>query len=168
MANIFHTDLHTIRTMKQIHNHYMRLHYNFSLCTHIERFCVIKGDSGGSFEFLKTWISQLLITGKLQLTDVILPSHCLWQRVGNSSLCYSLFQQCSFFFICFFQAFREEIAPINLKVKAVNDLSSQLSPLDLHPSLKMSRQLDDLNMRWKLLQVSAYPFHDEACNLGSL
>ncbi|KAI5132114.1 Arylacetamide Deacetylase [Manis pentadactyla] len=43
------------------------------------------------------------------------------------------------------QAFREEIAPINLKVKTVNDLSSQLSPLDLHPSLKMSRQLDDLN-----------------------
>ncbi|XP_006024299.1 utrophin isoform X2 [Alligator sinensis] len=51
-------------------------------------------------------------------------------------------------------AFREEIAPINLKVKTVNDLSNQLSPLDLHPSLKMSRQLDDLNMRWKLLQVS--------------
>uniref|UniRef100_A0A8D0GLV1 Utrophin n=1 Tax=Sphenodon punctatus TaxID=8508 RepID=A0A8D0GLV1_SPHPU len=51
-------------------------------------------------------------------------------------------------------AFREEIAPINSKVKTVNDLSSQLSPLDLHPSLKMSRQLDDLNMRWKLLQVS--------------
>ncbi|XP_036078207.1 utrophin isoform X2 [Rousettus aegyptiacus] len=51
-------------------------------------------------------------------------------------------------------AFREEIAPINLKVKTVNDLSSQLSPLDLHPSVKMSRQLDDLNMRWKLLQVS--------------
>ncbi|XP_050017567.1 utrophin isoform X2 [Alexandromys fortis] len=51
-------------------------------------------------------------------------------------------------------AFREEIAPINLKVKTMNDLSSQLSPLDLHPSLKMSRQLDDLNMRWKLLQVS--------------
>ncbi|XP_045400476.1 utrophin isoform X3 [Lemur catta] len=51
-------------------------------------------------------------------------------------------------------AFREEIAPIHLKVKTVNDLSSQLSPLDLHPSVKMSRQLDDLNMRWKLLQVS--------------
>ncbi|XP_039238545.1 utrophin isoform X2 [Pipra filicauda] len=51
-------------------------------------------------------------------------------------------------------AFRDEIAPINLKVKTVNDLSSQLSPLDLYPSLKMSRQLDDLNMRWKLLQVS--------------
>ncbi|XP_061327414.1 utrophin isoform X1 [Pezoporus flaviventris] len=51
-------------------------------------------------------------------------------------------------------AFREEIAPISLKVKTVNDLSSQLSPLDLYPSLKMSRQLDDLNMRWKLLQVS--------------
>ncbi|XP_039562790.1 utrophin [Passer montanus] len=50
-------------------------------------------------------------------------------------------------------AFREEIAPISLKVKTVNDLSSQLSPLDLYPSLKMSRQLDDLNMRWKLLQL---------------
>ncbi|XP_077206954.1 utrophin isoform X2 [Paroedura picta] len=51
-------------------------------------------------------------------------------------------------------AFREEIIPISLKVKAVNDLSSQLSAFDLHPSLKISRQLDDLNMRWKLLQVS--------------
>ncbi|XP_061480028.1 utrophin isoform X2 [Rhineura floridana] len=51
-------------------------------------------------------------------------------------------------------AFREEIAPINLKVKAINDLSSQLSPLDLHPSVKISRQLDDLNVRWKLLQIS--------------
>uniref|UniRef100_A0A8D2JIH5 Utrophin n=1 Tax=Varanus komodoensis TaxID=61221 RepID=A0A8D2JIH5_VARKO len=55
-------------------------------------------------------------------------------------------------------AFRDEIAPINLKVRAVNDLSSQLSPLDLHPSLKISRQLDDLNMRWKLLQVSCALF----------
>lgn len=55
-----------------------------------------------------------------------------------------------------FQAFREEIVPINLKVKAINDLSSQLSPVDLHPSLKMTRQLDDLNMRWKLLQVSRF------------
>ncbi|XP_029449885.1 utrophin isoform X1 [Rhinatrema bivittatum] len=51
-------------------------------------------------------------------------------------------------------AFKEEIAPINLKVKAVNDLSNQLSPLDVHLSLKMSHQLDDLNMRWKLLQVA--------------
>uniref|UniRef100_A0A670YZV5 Utrophin n=1 Tax=Pseudonaja textilis TaxID=8673 RepID=A0A670YZV5_PSETE len=50
-------------------------------------------------------------------------------------------------------AFREEISPISLKIKCINDLSSQLSPLDLHPSLKVSRQLDDLNMRWKLLQV---------------
>ncbi|XP_063165126.1 utrophin isoform X1 [Candoia aspera] len=51
-------------------------------------------------------------------------------------------------------AFREEISPISLKIKCINDLSSQLSPLDLHPSLKVSRQLDDLNMRWKLLQIS--------------
>ncbi|XP_060548244.1 utrophin isoform X1 [Pantherophis guttatus] len=51
-------------------------------------------------------------------------------------------------------AFREEISPISLKIKSINDLSSQLSPLDFHPSLKVSRQLDDLNMRWKLLQIS--------------
>ncbi|KAM3851338.1 utrophin isoform 2-T2 [Vipera latastei] len=51
-------------------------------------------------------------------------------------------------------AFREEISPISLKIKSINDLSGQLSPLDLHPSLKVTRQLDDLNMRWKLLQIS--------------
>ncbi|XP_015674848.1 utrophin-like [Protobothrops mucrosquamatus] len=51
-------------------------------------------------------------------------------------------------------AFREEISPISLKIKCINDLSGQLSPLDLHPSLKVTRQLDDLNMRWKLLQIS--------------
>lgn len=48
--------------------------------------------------------------------------------------------------------FREEIAPIDMKVNAVNDLSSQLAPLEIRPSLKMSRQLDDLNVRWKLLE----------------
>ncbi|XP_027706465.1 utrophin isoform X3 [Vombatus ursinus] len=50
--------------------------------------------------------------------------------------------------------FKEEIAPISLKVKTVNDLSSQLSSLDLHPSVKMSQELDDLNKRWKHLRVS--------------
>ena len=70
-------------------------------------------------------------------------------------LAFVIFFSDDIILVLFFQAFREEIAPINLKVKTVNDLSSQLSPLDLHPSLKMSRQLDDLNMRWKLLQVSA-------------
>uniref|UniRef100_A0A8C5S7B8 Dystrophin n=1 Tax=Laticauda laticaudata TaxID=8630 RepID=A0A8C5S7B8_LATLA len=56
-------------------------------------------------------------------------------------------------------AFREEISPVSLKIKYINDLSSQLSPLDLHPSLKVSRQLDDLNMRWKLLQVEDEEVH---------
>ncbi|KAL0623580.1 Utrophin, partial [Plecturocebus cupreus] len=68
-------------------------------------------------------------------------------------------------------AFREEITPINLKVKTVNDLSSQLSPLDLHPSLKMSRQLDDLNMRWKLLQMESFFVAEAGAqwhNLGSV
>ncbi|XP_066556846.1 utrophin isoform X3 [Amia ocellicauda] len=51
-------------------------------------------------------------------------------------------------------AFREEIVPMKPEVRLVNDLSSQLSPLDVHLSSGASRQLDDLNMRWKLLQVA--------------
>ncbi|XP_064412021.1 dystrophin isoform X2 [Latimeria chalumnae] len=51
-------------------------------------------------------------------------------------------------------AFSEEIAPIKEEVKTVNDLASQLSPLDVHLSPETSHQLDDLNMRCKLLQVA--------------
>ncbi|XP_075718952.1 utrophin isoform X4 [Rhinoderma darwinii] len=51
-------------------------------------------------------------------------------------------------------AFGEEIAPISLKVKTVNDVASQLSALDIQPSAKNTRQLDDLNIRWKLLQAA--------------
>ncbi|KAM3931893.1 utrophin isoform 2-T2 [Leptodactylus fuscus] len=51
-------------------------------------------------------------------------------------------------------AFGEEIAPISLKVKTVNDVAGQLSALDIQPSAKTARQLDDLNIRWKLLQAA--------------
>ncbi|KAM4772681.1 utrophin isoform 2-T2 [Rhinophrynus dorsalis] len=51
-------------------------------------------------------------------------------------------------------AFGEEIAPISLKVKTVNDVASELSTLDIQPSERTSRQLDDLNIRWKLLQAA--------------
>ncbi|XP_075059751.1 utrophin isoform X2 [Mixophyes fleayi] len=51
-------------------------------------------------------------------------------------------------------ALGEEMAPISLKVKTVNDVASQLSALDIQPSAKMTRQLDDLNVRWKLLQAA--------------
>ena len=51
------------------------------------------------------------------------------------------------------QAFKEELAPLKHDVRAVNELSGQLTPLDVHLSPGVSRQLDDLNMRWKLLQV---------------
>ncbi|XP_069810343.1 utrophin isoform X2 [Dendropsophus ebraccatus] len=50
--------------------------------------------------------------------------------------------------------FGEEIAPINSKVKTVNDVAAQLSALDIQPSAKPARQLDDLNIRWKLLQAA--------------
>ncbi|KAJ8270600.1 hypothetical protein GJAV_G00116950 [Gymnothorax javanicus] len=51
-------------------------------------------------------------------------------------------------------AFKEEIAPLKQDVRVMNELSSQLAPLDVQLSSGMSRQLDDINTRWKLLQVA--------------
>ncbi|XP_034555010.1 dystrophin isoform X2 [Notolabrus celidotus] len=50
--------------------------------------------------------------------------------------------------------FREEIAPLRQEVRNVNELSAELTPLDIQLSSTASRQLDQLNMRWKLLQVA--------------
>ncbi|XP_069014302.1 utrophin isoform X2 [Embiotoca jacksoni] len=51
-------------------------------------------------------------------------------------------------------AIREEIAPLRQDVRIVNELSAELTPLDIQLSSTASRQLDQLNMRWKLLQVA--------------
>eukprot|EP00063_Salmo_salar_P025814 XP_014000649.1 PREDICTED: utrophin-like isoform X2 [Salmo salar] len=51
-------------------------------------------------------------------------------------------------------AFKEEMAPLRQDVHVVNELSGELAPLDVQLSSTSSRQLDDLNMRWKLLQVA--------------
>ncbi|KAM6992528.1 utrophin isoform 4-T4 [Tautogolabrus adspersus] len=51
-------------------------------------------------------------------------------------------------------AFKEEIAPFRQDVRNVNELSAELTPLDIQLSSTASRQLDQLNMRWKLLQVA--------------
>uniref|UniRef100_A0A673JK01 Utrophin-like n=1 Tax=Sinocyclocheilus rhinocerous TaxID=307959 RepID=A0A673JK01_9TELE len=51
-------------------------------------------------------------------------------------------------------AFRDEIAPLKQDVRAVNDLAGQLTPLDVQLSSTTNRQLDNLNMRWKLLQAA--------------
>ncbi|XP_068198088.1 utrophin isoform X3 [Antennarius striatus] len=50
--------------------------------------------------------------------------------------------------------FREEIAPFRQDVRTVNELSAELTPLDIQLSSTAFRQLDQLNMRWKLLQVA--------------
>ncbi|KAM3602596.1 uncharacterized protein V6R79_007126 [Siganus canaliculatus] len=50
--------------------------------------------------------------------------------------------------------FREEVAPLRQDVRIVNELSAELTPLDIQLSSTASRQLDQLNMRWKLLQVA--------------
>ncbi|PWA27852.1 hypothetical protein CCH79_00000392, partial [Gambusia affinis] len=51
-------------------------------------------------------------------------------------------------------AFREEIAPRRQDVRVVNELAADLTPLDIQLSSTASRQLDQLNMRWKSLQVA--------------
>uniref|UniRef100_A0AAZ3SDC6 Utrophin n=1 Tax=Oncorhynchus tshawytscha TaxID=74940 RepID=A0AAZ3SDC6_ONCTS len=48
----------------------------------------------------------------------------------------------------------EEMAPLRQDVNVVNELSGELAPLDVQLSSTSSRQLDDLNMHWKLLQVA--------------
>ncbi|XP_054877410.1 utrophin isoform X12 [Poeciliopsis prolifica] len=51
-------------------------------------------------------------------------------------------------------AFREEIAPLRQDVRVVNELAADLTPLDIQLSSTASRQLDQLNIRWKSLQVA--------------
>ncbi|KAM4713316.1 utrophin isoform 2-T2 [Anableps anableps] len=51
-------------------------------------------------------------------------------------------------------AFREEITPLRQDVRVVNELAAELTPLDIQLSSTASRQLDQLNMRWKSLQVA--------------
>uniref|UniRef100_A0A4W5P6K1 Utrophin n=1 Tax=Hucho hucho TaxID=62062 RepID=A0A4W5P6K1_9TELE len=49
---------------------------------------------------------------------------------------------------------RGEMSPLRQDVCEVNELSGELAPLDVQLSSISSRQLDNLNMRWKLLQVA--------------
>uniref|UniRef100_A0A8C7QPP8 Utrophin n=1 Tax=Oncorhynchus mykiss TaxID=8022 RepID=A0A8C7QPP8_ONCMY len=50
--------------------------------------------------------------------------------------------------------FKEDMSPLRQDVCEVNELSGELAPLDVQLSSISSRQLDNLNMRWKLLQVA--------------
>uniref|UniRef100_A0A8C8HLF0 Utrophin n=1 Tax=Oncorhynchus tshawytscha TaxID=74940 RepID=A0A8C8HLF0_ONCTS len=50
--------------------------------------------------------------------------------------------------------FKDEMSPLRQDVCEVNELSGELAPLDVQLSSISSRQLDNLNMRWKLLQVA--------------
>ncbi|XP_041127963.1 dystrophin-like isoform X6 [Polyodon spathula] len=52
------------------------------------------------------------------------------------------------------KAFRDEIAPIKENVTHVNDLASKFTPADIQLSHYNLNRLEDLNTRWKLLQVS--------------
>ncbi|KAH0631007.1 hypothetical protein JD844_004469 [Phrynosoma platyrhinos] len=50
--------------------------------------------------------------------------------------------------------FKEELSPMKDGVKLVNDLAHQLAISDVHLSMENSRSLEQINTRWKQLQVS--------------
>ncbi|KAM6427267.1 dystrophin-related protein 2 isoform 4-T6 [Liasis olivaceus] len=50
--------------------------------------------------------------------------------------------------------FQEELSPVKDGVKLVNDLAHQLAISDVHLSMENSRALEQINTRWKQLQVS--------------
>ncbi|XP_043556668.1 dystrophin isoform X1 [Chiloscyllium plagiosum] len=52
------------------------------------------------------------------------------------------------------KAFRAEIAPLKENVTHMNDLARQFTPPDIQLSPYNLNQLEDLNTRWKLLQIS--------------
>ncbi|XP_053129862.1 dystrophin-related protein 2 isoform X6 [Hemicordylus capensis] len=50
--------------------------------------------------------------------------------------------------------FKEELSPMKDGVKLLNDLAHQLAISDVHLSMENSRALEQINTRWKQLQVS--------------
>ncbi|XP_032828779.1 dystrophin isoform X4 [Petromyzon marinus] len=52
------------------------------------------------------------------------------------------------------QAFRAEIAPLQEEVRQVNDLSRRFPPLDIQLSPANLHRIEDVNIRWKRLQIS--------------
>ncbi|OWJ99053.1 DRP2 [Cervus elaphus hippelaphus] len=50
--------------------------------------------------------------------------------------------------------FKEDFSPMKDGVKLVNDLAHQLAISDVHLSMENSRALEQINIRWKQLQVS--------------
>uniref|UniRef100_A0A8C4S883 Dystrophin n=1 Tax=Erpetoichthys calabaricus TaxID=27687 RepID=A0A8C4S883_ERPCA len=71
-----------------------------------------------------------------------------WQPVGDL-LIDSLQDQ-----IEKIKAFRMEVAPIKENVNQVNNMAAQFTPPDIQLSANNLNHIEDLNNRWKLLQVS--------------
>lgn len=62
------------------------------------------------------------------------------------------------FWVCLFftQVYRAEIAPLKENVNNVNDLAHQFTSSEIQLSPYTLNRLEDLNGRWKLLQVILY------------
>lgn len=51
------------------------------------------------------------------------------------------------------QLFKEELTQVKEGMKHINDLAHQLAISDVHLSMENARSLEQLNSRWKVLQV---------------
>ncbi|KFQ30480.1 Dystrophin-related protein 2, partial [Mesitornis unicolor] len=66
--------------------------------------------------------------------------------------------------------FKEELSPMKDGVKVVNDLAHQLAISDVHLSMENSRTLEQINTRWKQLQVGRrvwFPCRLQSCDTRS-
>uniref|UniRef100_A0A8K9XSP2 Dystrophin n=1 Tax=Oncorhynchus mykiss TaxID=8022 RepID=A0A8K9XSP2_ONCMY len=66
------------------------------------------------------------------------------------------------------KAFQAEIAPIKDDVSHVNNLASTFGPPDLVLSRPNLDRLDDLNTRWRMLQVNTHKFIESFRNFATL
>lgn len=90
--------------------------------------------------------------------------HCRWEKglnqPNNLSVLYGNTQAetlcaraCARVCMCVMQEFQEEIAPIKDDVTHMNQLASTFGPHDIQLSPTNLERIDDLNTRWRLLQV---------------
>lgn len=60
--------------------------------------------------------------------------------------------------VCLLQEFQDEIAPIQDDVTHMNQLASTFGPPDIHLSPSNLERIEDLNTRWRLLQVHCHAY----------
>uniref|UniRef100_A0AAY4EDH9 Utrophin n=1 Tax=Denticeps clupeoides TaxID=299321 RepID=A0AAY4EDH9_9TELE len=117
---------------------------------HWENMCVSAGRWQGQVECVLERMQEL--QSRMDALDLRLArledARAAWQPVGDlliDSLQDHIEQT---------TAFRDHLSPVQAEVSALNDLSSQLTPLDVHLSPAATHQLEQLNTRCTVLKMA--------------